>query len=192
MVLAHQHPERVDRLVLVDGGLPLDVPAGLTADEVVRLVLGPAAERLAMRFASVEDYLDFWRAHPAFADTWSDTVENYLAYDLVGEEPQLRPATRYEVMATDTEDLNTGSALVRALEELRHPATLLTAPRGLQDQVPGLYTEDRLASMLPHTPSVRAAQVPDVNHYTIVMSPEGAAAVAECVLAELGQQRVVD
>ncbi len=185
VVLAHQHPERVDRLVLVDGGLPLDVPAGLTADEVVRLVLGPAAERLAMRFASVEDYLDFWRAHPAFADAWSETVEDYLAYDLVGEPPRLRPATRYEVMATDTEDLNTGSALVRALEELRHPAVLLTAPRGLQDQVPGLYTEDRLASMLAQTPSVRAAEVPDVNHYTIVMSPHGAAAVAERVLAEL-------
>ena len=188
VVLAHQHPERVDRLVLVDGGLPLDVPAGLTADELVRLVLGPAAERLAMRFASVEDYLDFWRPHPAFADAWSDTVENYLAYDLVGEEPQLRPATRYEVMATDTEDLNTGSALVTALEGLRHPAVLLTAPRGLLDQVPGLYPADRLAAMLPQTPSVRAEEVPDVNHYTIVMSPEGADAVAECVRAELGQR----
>ena len=28
VVLAHLHPERVSRLVLVDGGLPLDVPAG--------------------------------------------------------------------------------------------------------------------------------------------------------------------
>ncbi|MGN6576763.1 MAG: alpha/beta fold hydrolase [Nocardioides sp.] len=186
VVLAHRHPERVDRLVLVDGGLPLDVPAGLTADEVVRLVLGPAAERLAMRFASVEEYLDFWRPHPAFAGAWSDTVEDYLAYDLVGESPALRPATRYEVMATDTEDLNTGSALVTALEELRHPAVLLTAPRGLLDQVPGLYTADRLASMLPQTPTVRAEEVPDVNHYTIVMSPEGAAAVAQCVRDELG------
>jgi hypothetical protein len=141
-----------------------------------------------MRFASVEDYLDFWRDHPAFADAWSETVENYLAYDLVGEAPQLRPATRYEVMATDTEDLNTGSALVTALEGLRHPAVLLTAPRGLLDQVPGLYTAERLAQLLQQTPTVRAIEVPDVNHYTIVMSPEGAAAVADCVLAELGSR----
>jgi pimeloyl-ACP methyl ester carboxylesterase len=188
IVLAHQHPGRVDRLVLVDGGLPLDVPAGLSADEVVRLVLGPAAERLAMRFASTEDYLAFWRDHPAFAGAWSETVENYLAYDLVGEAPQLRPATRYEVMATDTEDLNTGSALVTALGELRHPAVLLTAPRGLLDQVPGLYTAERLAQLLPQTPTVRAVEVPDVNHYTIVMSPQGAAVVADCVLAELGSR----
>jgi lipase len=187
VVLAHREPDRVDGLVLIDGGLPLDVPAGLTADQVVQLVLGPTAERLAMRFESVQAYLDFWRAHPAFADEWSEAVEDYLAYDLVGEAPQLRPATRYEVMATDTEDLNTGTALVEALAQLRHPALLLTAPRGLLDQIPGLYAGERLTTMLEQTPSVRSHEVPDVNHYTIVLSEPGARAVAASVLAELAE-----
>ena len=66
LVFGDLYPDRVSRLVLVDGGLPLDVPAGLSSDEVIQLVLGPTAERLAMRFASVDEYLDFWRAHPAF------------------------------------------------------------------------------------------------------------------------------
>lgn len=185
VVLAHRHPDRVERLVLVDGGLPLDVPAGLTPDEVISHVLGPTAERLAMRFASTEHYLDFWRRHPAFANDWSDALEQYLAYDLVGRAPELRPATRYEVMAADTVDLNTGTALAEALEQLDHPALLLTAPRGLLDQVPGLYPAAWLDAQLPIVPNLRTIEVEDVNHYTILLAERGAERVASWVREEL-------
>lgn len=185
VVLADRHPDRVDRLVLVDGGLPLAVPEGLTADEVISYVLGPTAERLAMRFPDVAAYHDFWRGHPAFAEHWSAALEDYLAYDLVGEEPQLRPATSYDVMACDTVDLNTGEALAGALARLRHPALLLTAPRGLLDETPGLYEQTRLAGMLEGLPTVRAREVADVNHYTIVLAEDGAADVAAAVRTEL-------
>lgn len=185
LVLADRHPGRVDRLVLVDGGLPLAVPEGLSADEVVQLVLGPTAERLTMRFASVEEYFDFWRRHPAFAGDWSASLERYLAYDLVGEAPDLRPATSYAAMAADTVDLNTGTALVDALARMRHPALLLTAPRGLLDENPGLYEAGRLADMVAELPLLTAREVEDVNHYTITMGDKGAAVVADAVLVEL-------
>ena len=185
LVLADRNPDRVDRLLLVDGGLPLAVPDGLNADEVVQLVLGPTAARLNMRFASVEDYYDFWRRHPAFAADWSASLERYLAYDLVGEAPELRPATSYEAMAADTVDLNTGTALVDALSRMRHHALLLTAPRGLLDETPGLYEETRLAQLVAGLPLVTAREVEDVNHYTITMGDKGAAIVADAVLAEL-------
>jgi pimeloyl-ACP methyl ester carboxylesterase len=185
VVLADRHPERVARLVLVDGGLPLAVPEGLGVDEVIAFVLGPTAERLAMRFASVEDYFAFWRRHPAFAADWSPELEDYLAYDLVGEAPELRPATSYEQMAADTVDLNSGTVPADALAQLRHPTLLLTAPRGLLDEVPGLYEAGRLATMLPSLPSVTAREVDDVNHYTITMGERGAKAVAEALRGEL-------
>ncbi len=189
VVLAHQHPDRVDRLILVDGGLPLDVPQGLTAEQVIQHVLGPTAERLAMRFPSVGAYFDFWRAHPAFARDWSPELEQYLAYDLVGQPPELQPATRYDVMAGDTVDLNTGTALLDALAGLRHEALLLTAPRGLLNQVPGLYAPDRVPALLEGRPWLRAREVEDVNHYTIVLSEAGAAAVASAVREALGTVR---
>ncbi|MEQ6901638.1 alpha/beta hydrolase [Nocardioides sp. YIM 152588] len=185
LVLADRHPDRVSRLVLVDGGLPLEVPDGLSADEVISYILGPAAERLAMRFASTADYLDFWRPHPAFAGDWSAALEDYLAYDLVGEAPELRPATSYEVVARDTVDLITGTALVEALGRLRHPALLLTAPRGLLDETPGLYEPTRLAGLVAQQPTLRAREVDDVNHYTITMAETGAKAVAEAVRGEV-------
>ncbi|WP_107773812.1 alpha/beta hydrolase [Nocardioides sediminis] len=185
LVMGDRHPDRVSRLVLVDGGLPLAVPEGLTADEVISFVLGPTAERLAMRFADVEAYYDFWRRHPAFAADWTPALEDYLAYDLVGQEPELRPATSYDVMARDTVDLNTGTALASALTRVRHPALLLTAPRGLLDETPGLYEATRLEGMLETLPMVTAREVEDTNHYTITMGERGASAVAAAVQDEV-------
>ena len=188
LVLGDLYPERVSRLVLVDGGLPLDVPAGLSSDEVIHLVLGPTAERLAMRFASVDEYLDFWRAHPAFTRDWTPALEAYLAYDLVGEPPGLRPATSYATLEEDSIDHNTGTAVIDALAALRHPTLLLTAERGLLDQVPPLYSSERLPGLLAAYPELRHEAVDDVNHYTIVLSERGADAVAGVVRAELAPE----
>jgi lipase len=181
LVLGDRFPDRVRRVVLVDGGLPLDLPEGLSTDEVIKLVLGPTAERLAMRFASVDAYLDFWRAHPAFRRDWSPALEAYLAYDLVGQEPDLRPATSYATLEEDTIDQNTGTAIIDALSRLRHPTVLLTAERGLLDQVPPLYSTDRLPGLLAAYPGLQHVPVPDVNHYTIALSDRGADAVASVV-----------
>nr|WP_315267266.1 alpha/beta hydrolase [Microbacterium lemovicicum] len=185
LVLGERHPERVSRLVLVDGGLPLDLPEDMPIDEVIRLVLGPTAERLSRRFASEQDYLDFWRAHPAFARDWSPALEAYLAYDLVGEAPELRPSTSYATLEEDSLDQNTGHDISAAQSRPQHPVILLSAERGLLDQVPALYAAERLSHKVAAVPGLRHLPVADVNHYTIVLSDRGADAVAEAVRAEI-------
>lgn len=186
VVFAHRHPERVSRLVLVDGGLPLDVPAGLDTDALVAGILGPTAARLSMRFADTGEYLDFWRQHPAFQSDWTPELEQYLAYDLVDDGAgALRPATSYETTADDTRDMNTGTALSDALAGLRHPTRMITVPRGLQNEEPGLYAPAHLARALAQNPGVRHERVEGFNHYTIVMSPAGADAVAAVVRDEV-------
>jgi pimeloyl-ACP methyl ester carboxylesterase len=186
VVFAHLYPERVSRLVLVDGGLPLDVPTGLSTDELVAGILGPTAARLSMRFAGQAAYLDFWRRHPAFASDWTPELEAYLAYDLVDDgEGAFRPATSYATTADDTVDMNTGTALPDALAGLQHPTRLLTVPRGLQDEPPGLYAPEHLDRLLAQYPVVDHERVDGFNHYTIVMSPGGAGVVAAAVREEL-------
>ncbi len=138
-----------------------------------------------MRFATIDDYLDFWRAHPAFARDWTPELEAYLAYDLVGEEPELRPATSYATLEEDSIDQNTGTAILDALTHLRHPTVLLTAERGLLDQLPALYAADRIPALLSAYPRLEHVAVPDVNHYTIALSARGADAVAAVVNEQL-------
>ncbi|WP_426228348.1 alpha/beta hydrolase [Pseudarthrobacter sp. DSP2-3-2b1] len=181
LVLANLFPERVRSLVLVDGGLPLQVPAGISDEEVVAAVLGPAAERLNSTFPSREVYRQFWRQHPAFSSDWTPFVEDYVDYDLTGEEPELRPATRYQAMAEDTAELHRGASLLKALDELAVDAQVLRAPRGLLNEPAALYAPGYLEAWALKLPSLRVREVPDVNHYTIVMGEAGAGAVAESV-----------
>lgn len=181
MVLAHRHRDLVDSLVLVDGGLPLDVPAGADPDALMQAVLGPASARLAMTFPDHEAYRDFWRAHPAFTGRVDERLGAYFDYDLEPVDGAWRPSSRIEAVTGDQRELVTGESLLPALEALDAPAVFLRAPRGLLDGEP-LYAAEHVAAW---TERLRLAttDVPDVNHYTIVMGPEGAGAVAEQVRA---------
>src|SRR5690606_21032792 len=173
VVLADRHPERVRRLVLVDGGPPLPLPPGDTPEDRMAAVIGPAAARLRMRFPDRDAYRDFWRAHPAFRDRWSPTVEAYVDYDLTGEEPELRSRVSEQAVREDSVDLYEGDALVTAWRELRHPAVFLRAERGLGDEPVPLYPDHNvIAARMPvHT-------VSGSNHYTILLDESAAAEVA--------------
>lgn len=190
VTLAHRHPEKVSRLVLVDGGLPLKGDPTLDPDESLRRTLGPAAERLSRVFASREEYRAFWRAHPAFAD-WTPDVEAYVDYDLVADNGRLHPATSYEAMAADSRDLVASrNDAVLALRDLAVDATFLRAERGMVDDPGGLFPVGWVAEQVARQPRVTVEEVPDVNHYTITLSDAGAAAVADAVRRALSGAHV--
>ena len=180
--LAERHPHLVRGLVLIDGGLPLRPPpegVTVTAEEA----LGPAVARLQMTFDSREGYREFWRQHPATGPYWSDLLEEYIDYDLQEIDGQLRPSTQPEAMATNFLELGGVNGYVDAvlgLESRGVPRTLLSAPRGLFDEVPPLYDADWLAEWAERLPGQRVTQVPDVNHYTILIGG-GIDAVADAI-----------
>lgn len=177
VVFAHRHPELVSSMVLVDGGIPLDVPADIDPEVLTKAVLGPAAERLSMTFPDRESYQAFWRAHPAFLDPWPDGLAEYFDYDLDATEGGLRASCSIEALTGDQRELVSGESLVPALMAYATPTVFLRAPRGLLNGAP-LYEPAYLAQWVENMPTVTARDIPDVNHYTIVMSPVGAAAVA--------------
>ncbi len=176
---AAAHPERVARLVLVDGGLPLRAPEGMTRDEAIRVSLGAALARLTMTFPDRAAYQAFWRAHPAFQASWSPAIEAYVDYDLVAVPDGFRPPTPVAAVGEDSVDLYEPNAN-GPLAHLPAGTVLLTAPRGLQNAAP-LYSPAALAAWGAALPALAISEVSDVNHYTIVMAPAGAAAVARHV-----------
>lgn len=182
LVLANRHPEVADWLLLIDGGMPLELPEGVSADESIAAILGPAAERLAMTFPSVEAYRELWRAHPAFKNSWSDDVAAYADYDTRVVEGGIKPATGYEALRDDTIDLGEADgALMAAVDDLAVPALLLQAERGMLDQPEGLYRDDYLAQWDERVALLTTRKVMDVNHYTIVFDQAGVDAVATAV-----------
>ncbi len=183
VVAADRHPSRVDGVVLVDGGLPLDLGplAELPVDELVAAVIGPSLHRLRMPFPAMESYLDFWRAHPALGPYWNPYIEAYVRYDLVGAEPELRSSVSEEAVLADTEsDLHEG-VVEQALSRLRQPAIFLRAPKGLADADP-LFSADTVTRWRRVLPALITRTVPDVNHFTITLTEAGAAAVAAAIV----------
>ncbi|MBW8172325.1 alpha/beta hydrolase [Ornithinimicrobium sp. Arc0846-15] len=185
VVLADRHPDMVHSLVLIDGGMPLMPPAGVAPEQMAAAVLGPAADRLNMTFADRGAYREFWREHPAMGPYWSDLTGAYVDYDVVGEEPELRAATRVEALEEDIRELVDGDSLLRGLERLRHPTAWVLAPRGLQDEIPPLYPQAAREHWIKRFPQVSVSEIDDVNHYTIVMGSGGAAALEKTIRAAL-------
>jgi lipase len=177
----HRHRDRVAGVVLVDGGLPLPIPEGLTPDEATAAILGPVQRRLTMTFADHEAYRDFFRAHPAFTD-WTDATTDYIDYDLVGEPGNYRPATCFEAMAADSRSQQDGEEwLLAGLAALPPGTPFLRAPRGLLDEEPGLFPAPWVARWADRFPALDVREVPDTNHYTLVFSQVGTAAIADAL-----------
>lgn len=181
--LAAGHPDRVRALVLVDGGLPIPGTDGADPQELLDASIGPAVARLRMRFASADEYRDWWRAHPAIAssDVEDHDVVDYADHDLIGSPPELRTAVVEDAVRADAADLFT---VLDYPEGLGVPATLLCAPRGFVDDPNPLQPLALARAWAAGAPELRrAVAVPDVNHYSIALGARGARAVADAVAA---------
>jgi lipase len=165
-VLAHRYPSRVARLVLVDGGAPFPIPP----DTDPEVVLGPAVQRLDMRFASREEYRDFWRQHPSFAN-WNTAIESYVDYDLTGDPPAMHSRVSRDAVRADYVDLLTGDAPKAAYAALPEDTVFLRAERGMFNEPTALYPD-------PAAIGLKVTTVPDTNHYSILLGGAGARAVA--------------
>lgn len=180
VVMANLYPERVESLLLVDGGIPLPRDPSLSADEIIERVIGPAMARLAMTFPTREAYYDFWRAHPSFED-WSPMIQEYLDYDIAGSsEPELRSSVSEAAARADAEDTLVTTVIEEAVADLTRPALMLRAERGMFNQIPPLIP-DELAAAHPQIRDL--GTVANVNHYTLLLAPTGAAAVAQAILS---------
>lgn len=177
IALNHFYPNLIGKLVLIDGGLPLALPPGMSIEEVLPLVLGPALARLAMKFKSETAYLDYWRAHPAFTDGITPQIENYIRHDLIGVAPELMPSTNPDCVNVDSVDLWQSDLIDNALKALDQDVVMLRAVRGLQNEPTGLYPELLLADLAAKYPKIEIITLADTNHYSILMSDAGASAI---------------
>jgi lipase len=179
--LVRRFPDLVSGLVLVDGGLPFPLPQGINSDQAIELTLGPALQRLQQTFPSREAYRRFWQAHPALREAWNEAIAEYVDYDLVGSPPELRSSVSSQAVRQDARDQFQDPDTADVLGGFAGPTRLLVVSRGLLDQPPGLYPDKELARWRSRLPSLPIEKVPELNHYTIMLHPSGAARVAASV-----------
>lgn len=160
--LAALHPDRVDRLVLIDGGgqVPPDVQQMLAA----------SLSRLGAVYPTLDAYLEAMRRAmlPIFGQ-WDERWEAYFRYDA---EP--RPdgtITSAVAHATIEEEMRTNAATLNVdllAPAIHVPTLILRAERGILGPDQGvLFPPTEAARLRAAIPGSRLVEIAGVNHYTI-------------------------
>ena len=158
------HPERVAKLVLVDGGI--DVRAEVLDS------LRPAINRLGVEFPSLDMFLGFVRGLPMFEGRWNDYLERYFRYD-VEELPAgtvrskaARHAIEEEIGNLERERLWVYHHQVKA------PTLIFRAPDGLLTPTDCLMTQAEAEALAHAIPRSKLVVVPGTNHYTVLLGQQ--------------------
>lgn len=187
VLAADLDPAAFDRVVLVDGGVPLPLPEGVDPDGLLAATLGPALERLRTTYVDEEAYVDFFRAHPALGPTWNDATEAYVRYDVLATPDGVRSRAVDDAVRADGRDLlASGPVLDAALRATSLPTSLLVAPGGMMGPPPGLLPAEAVAAYDEAVEALRVEQVEGTNHYTILFAPHAARRIVEHVTGSAG------
>lgn len=179
---AAERPELYEKVVLVDGGVPLPLPEGTDVDEALAVTLGPALARLRETYADEAAYVEFFRAHPALGPHWNDAIEQYVRYDAMPTGDGVRSRALEEAVRADGRDLLVQQSAFDAALRAAIPGTrLLVAPKGMFGEPPGLLPADRVTAYAEQVPNLTVETVPDTNHYTILFDPTAARRVADVI-----------
>ena len=178
------YPEKVGQVVFADGGVPLPMPPGMTVEQIMPFVLGPAMTRLAMSFENKEAYRDYWRPQAAFVKGWSSVLDEYVDYDLRGTEPVMKAATNPQAVEEDSRDLFGDDLIVKSLQSLSKESLFIKAERGLQNEEGGLYPMPVLDIVLPSYPMLKLELLADCNHYDMFLEASGAEKVAQLIYGD--------
>ena len=155
------HPERVAKLVLVDGGLDV-------RHEVLES-LRPAINRLGVEFPSLEMFLGFVRMLPMFEGRWNDYLERYFRYD-VEELPAGTVRSKAARHAIEEEIGNLERERLWVYHhQIKAPSLIFRAPDGLLTPTDCLMTQDEAEAMAHAIPRARLVVVPGTNHYTVLL-----------------------
>ena len=171
------YAEKVGAVVFADGGVPLPMPPGMTVEQIMPFVLGPAMTRLAIEFENKEAYRNYWKPQAAFAKGWSSVLDEYVDYDLRGK----KAATNPQAVEEDSRDLFGDDLIVRSLQGLTKQSIFIKAERGLQNEEGGLYPMPVLDAVLPAYPMLKLEILADCNHYDMFLEATGAEKVAHII-----------
>jgi pimeloyl-ACP methyl ester carboxylesterase len=177
LMCAELHPEAVAGLVLVDGGPPLPVDPGKTADEALDGLLGPAIARLRKVWPDRVTYHAMWSSHPAFAEGLTPEMERYVLSDLVPCDGGFHSNVSEEAVRADGRDMLTDPEVRGLFDRRRDPLTVIRAETGLM-AVPPPFVDGRFVAEYPQHDW---RFVPGSNHYSVLFGDQGAAEIADAV-----------
>jgi pimeloyl-ACP methyl ester carboxylesterase len=165
LVFAAQYPDRVDRLILVDGG------GKLSETQMAKVFAGikPSLDRLGKIFPSFEDYIAQIQEAP-FLKPWNAFMETYFRYEV--EEVDGGVRSRVHPKHIEEEVLNLGKVdSSQFYAQVTSPTLILRATKGMLAQDDLLLPKDVAERMVREIPNARSLDLEGSNHYTLLFQP---------------------
>ena len=160
--LTAHYPDRVSRLVLVDGGSDV-------TDEVDAL-LSPVVERLEQTYPSREAYVEYLKSLPVFEGRWDERLERYFAGDVRPDDGGWHHHADLETVKDDREKVH-GFPLSELWPRIGCPTLVLLSTVGLDGPDEGFILPPQdTRRMQQIIPDCRLVEVDDTNHYDILYS----------------------
>ena len=159
--LAGIHPRRSGKLVLVDTG-------GRVPPDALQAI-GPALERLGKTYPSLDVYLQERKQSPAHS--WNPFWEAYYRYD-AEVHPDGTVTSRVPKAVIEEEIMvNTSINPDALMSRIQAPVLIARAPLGTLAPDRGfLMTADEAERVKGIIAGSRVVDIPDTNHYTIILS----------------------
>jgi pimeloyl-ACP methyl ester carboxylesterase len=159
------HPERVDRIILIDGA------GALTKEQMDQVMHGikPSLARLGQSFPSMGVFLDLMKKAP-FLQPWSPELDHYFGHDVEEVDGVIQSRIDPEHMSEEIENLKKIDAAA-LYPKIRCPVLILRATDGMladDDLVLPLSAVNRMCSEIDQTQYINLT---GTNHYSILFQP---------------------
>jgi pimeloyl-ACP methyl ester carboxylesterase len=165
LVFAAQSPQRVDQLILVDGG------GKLSETQMAKVFTGikPSLDRLGKTFPSFVDYISQMKQAP-YLQPWNSYMETYFHYEIENVEGGV--CSRVHPKHIEEEALNLGKVDSREFyAKVTCPTLILRATKGMLAEDDLLLPEDVVERMVREIPNAKRIDIEGTNHYSILFQP---------------------
>ncbi|MGZ3495918.1 MAG: alpha/beta fold hydrolase [Thermodesulfobacteriota bacterium] len=165
LVFAAQNPEKIDRLILVDGG------GKLSEDQLAKVFAGikPSLDRLGQVFPSLDAYLSQMKQAP-YLQPWNSYMETYFRYEVENVEGGVRSRVHPEHI--NEEARNLGKVDSREFyKRVEVPTLILRATKGMLAEDDLLLPENVVERMVREIPNAKRVDIEGANHYSILFQP---------------------
>ena len=166
LVFAARNPQRVDRLILIDGG------GKLTETQMAKVFAGikPSLDRLGKIFHSFEDYLSQMKQAP-YLQPWNSFMEKYFQYEVEEVEGGVRSRVHPKHIEEEAQNLGKVDS-TQFYQKVISPTLILRATKGMLAKDDFVLPEDVADRMVREMPRAKRFDVEGVNHYTILFQPD--------------------
>ncbi len=161
--LASIRPLQITSLVMIDGGAD--------PKEEVLEAMRPALRRLGKRYPSMNAYLDSMREIPYYTP-WSEALESYFKADVeILPDNSFRSKSSPAAIEQDL-DIHFYYSMCVHFPTLQCPNMFIRPRNGLLGDKAHVLDEREAAAFVAWIPKCWRVDLPDVNHYTMVLSDQ--------------------